>query len=144
MLLAEDACARQLQLSGPQQTVKEGYFTVTVTVRGGNGSSASPGLIIEAAQDPKFSENVRRFPALNDFQQLSLSGFSNGTYFLRATAEPVEQPSNVIKVTVQHYPLWQALGLFTVGLLMFVALVVTIIRSHIQHQHKAATSREAS
>lgn len=139
MVLANPASARQLQLIGPQKTIKEGYFTVTVEA---SANSNLQGLLIEAAQDPSFNRQVQTFPALGDFKQLSLTGFGNGTYFLRAISKSAEQPSNVIKVTVSHYPLWQALGLFSTGLLIFIVLIFIIIRAHRQEQYRLAAGRQ--
>lgn len=119
--------AQSLSLSGPSETIKEGYFTVSVTV---NGEVEPKDLAVEASLDSDFRENVQRFPALGDFKRLSLTGFSDGTYYLRATASNIPAPSDVIKITVKHYPLWQALGLFIIGLMLFVTLVTVLLRSH--------------
>lgn len=119
--------AQSLSLSGPKETVREGYFTVSITV---NGAVEPKNLAVVSSTDKNFQKGVQRFPALGDFKQLSLTGFSDGTYYLRATADNIGQPSEIITVTVDHYPLWQALGLFLVGLLLFVTLVTVLLRSH--------------
>lgn len=127
--LAPLSAAQSLQLKGPDSTVKEGYFTVSVSSTSDASQSISP-LVIEASSSKDFKQNLQTFPALGDFKKLSLTGFSDGTYYLRARSEAVSEYSNVIQVRVQHYPLWQALSLFVIGFLIFTALVVIIIRFH--------------
>ncbi|RUO77816.1 hypothetical protein CWI81_04870 [Idiomarina seosinensis] len=129
LTLAAPSAAQSLQLNGPDSTVREGYFTVNVSSTT-DASEPIASLVIEASSSKDFKQNLQTFPALGDFKKLSLTGFSDGTYYLRARSEDVSEYSNVIQVRVQHYPLWQALGLFVVGFLIFTALVVTIIRFH--------------
>lgn len=127
-LSASPLAAQQLELQGPDKVSKEGYFSVTVT---GTGTKEQPpndlqNLRLQLSKSSEFSQVLQEFPALGDFRQLSLSGFSNGEYFIRAIADNVGQPSDPIKVTVSHYPLWQALSLFVAGLLLFTVLLITL------------------
>ncbi|RUO81515.1 hypothetical protein CWI84_01795 [Idiomarina tyrosinivorans] len=115
--------AQQLQLDVPTAPVNEGYFTVSVS-----GMDNTSGLFIEVANDPQFTQNYQKIPALGDFTQLSLSGFDDGTYYLRAMADG--QHSAVQTVTVEHYPLWQALSLFAAGAALFALLVVSLLLLH--------------
>ena len=126
LLLPRLVSAQSLNLAGPDTTVREGYFTVSVV---SDGNNSLENLVIESATTPDF-ESMTRFPALGDFKQLSLTGFSNGTYYLRARADNIGSPSNVIQVKVNHYPLWQALSLFFTGLLLFTLLVVVLLMRH--------------
>ena len=130
LLMPSVAIAQSIKLQGPDNLVREGYFTVAVTIEREDAVDKLSNLLIEASPNPQFNRDVRQFPALGDFRQLSLSGFSDGTYYLRARANNISRPSNTITINVQHYPLWQALGLFFTGLIIFTLLVVVLISAH--------------
>lgn len=138
LLLAHTAAAMsspQLQLQGPNSTVKEGYFNVSVHLSGSQDQPALNNLRIQAASSADFKQ-VQEFPALGEFKQWSLTGFSNGDYYLRAVADNLAKPSNTIQVSVQHYPLWQALSLFAIGFVVFATLVITLLRLHLKAQQQ--------
>ncbi|MEX1220577.1 MAG: hypothetical protein WEA82_00520 [Idiomarina sp.] len=80
-------------------------------------------LEIEQSTDEAFTQVQSRFPFLGTFRQISLSGFNDGNYWFRARGlsnDGTEFTTAPIAVTVQHYPLWQALTLFGVGAVMFL------------------------
>lgn len=115
-------------LSAPSQS-REGYFVLTLS------ESPSQALWVEYSTDPEFTQVLRTYPWFGDFDRLTLSGFSNGEHFfrLRGDSQPQAnqtQLSNVVKVRVDHYPLWQAIGLFLVGLIVFLVLAGLIWRNH--------------
>jgi hypothetical protein len=58
-----------------------------------------------------------------------ISGKSDGIYYYRVATDTTTAPrtSNVIKVTVAHHPLSNAFAFFTVGALIFLAILVSII-----------------
>jgi hypothetical protein len=114
------AQAADFKLSGPTDKVSEGYFNLKV-----EGLGDEQRFVVEMAHNETFSNVERQFEPLGAFRQLSLSGFDDGTYYFRARSG--EQYSNVIAVTVSHYPLWQALLLFSLGLILFAALVFTVV-----------------
>ena len=134
-MLPTTTLASSLTLSGPESVIKEGYFTVSVHA---NDINELNRITIEVASDSDFTERTRQFPALGDFKDISLTGFSNGTYYLRARAEDADRQgyvSNTIEITVKHYPLWQALTLFFIGLVIFITLVATLLLLHRQWLH---------
>jgi len=134
-VLPTTTLASPLKLSGPDSVVKEGYFTVSVST---TAAAELNRVTIEVASDSEFSENTKQFPALGDFKDISLTGFSNGSYYLRARAEDAKNQtylSNTIEITVKHYPLWQALTLFFIGLVIFITLVATLLLLHRQWIH---------
>ena len=135
-LVTAHADAQPLVLEGPSATVREGYFTVSASWQNDQQQPLS-GLVIEVSTQRNFTEVEQRFPALGNFTQLSLTGFSDGVYYLRARSDASEEPSNIINVKVQHYPLWQALGLFSSGLVIFLLLAVTLVRSHYRVEKEA-------
>lgn len=135
MLLPTPTLAGSLTLSGPGSVIKEGYFTVSVRA---TDVPELNRLTVEVASNSEFTENTRQFPALGNFKDISLTGFSNGTYYLRARAESGNGQtlvSNTIKITVKHYPLWQALTLFFIGLVIFITLVATLLLLHRRWVH---------
>lgn len=135
VMLPTTAHASSLKLSGPDSVVKEGYFTVSVSAPNFDELNR---VTIEVASNSEFAKSTRQFPTLGDFQDISLTGFSNGTYYLRARAEGPDSEvytSNTIEITVQHYPLWQSLTLFFVGLVIFITLVATLLLLHRQWIH---------
>lgn len=124
-----------LNLRGPSSVVKEGYFTVSVDP---TDVTELNRITIEVASNLDFTEDTREFPALGHFNDISLTGFSDGKYYLRARVENASGQSfvsNTIEVTVKHYPLWQALSLFFVGLIIFITLVATLLLLHRQWVH---------
>lgn len=128
-LCAMPLSAQQLMLDGPDSPSREGYFTVSISTPGQPEMSLQ-NLRVETSLSKNFATVEQTFPALGDFKQLSLTGFSDGTYFLRARADNIAEPSAPIKVVVDHYPLWQALSLFGCGLVLFVLLVTVLLRAH--------------
>jgi len=58
-----------------------------------------------------------------------ISGKSDGIYYYRVVANnnPVQQMSNIVKVTVAHHALSNAFAFFTVGAFIFLAILVSII-----------------
>ncbi|WP_417658913.1 hypothetical protein [Pseudidiomarina sp.] len=115
-------------LSAPSQS-REGYFVLTLS------EAPSQALWVEYSTDPEFTKVIRTYPWFGDFDRMTLSGFSNGEHFFRLRGEAHPQTnqtqlSNVVKVRVDHYPLWQAIGLFLVGLVVFLALAGLIWTNH--------------
>lgn len=134
-------------LSAPER-VREGNFQLSVEQRSAGsdaGNHEPKSWVIEQSNRADFESVVASYAPVGSFQQLSLSGFDDGDYFFRArlrAAEPAahstEQTfSNVVKVEVRHYPLWQALSVFSVGAALFFILCLTLWR--LQRQAKLAT-----
>lgn len=114
------AQAADFELSGPSDKVSEGYFYLEV-----DGLSDDQRFVVEMSHNDDFAAVEREFEPLGMFRELSLSGFDDGTYYFRARSG--DRYSNVVSVRVSHYPLWQALLLFGLGLIIFATLVYTIV-----------------
>ncbi|WP_417664987.1 hypothetical protein [Pseudidiomarina sp.] len=115
-------------LSAPSES-REGYFVLKLS------DAPRQALWVEYSTDPKFTKVVRTYPWFGDFDRMTLSGFSNGEHFFRLRSDSHPQAnstqlSNVVKVRVDHYPLWQAIGLFSVGLVVFIFLAGLIWTNH--------------
>lgn len=109
-------------LGGPDTTVREGYFILSLD------NPPTGDLTIQQSADADFSAITTEFNWFGDFSATTLSGFADGTYYFRVNT--AAGSSNVIKVEVLHYPLWQAFSLFFAGLLLFLILVLLIVRMH--------------
>ncbi|WP_417664660.1 hypothetical protein [Pseudidiomarina donghaiensis] len=117
-------------LSAPELS-REGYFVLTAQVQ---SSTAEQSLWVDYAGSAQFAHVSRSYPWLGqgvaDFQQITLTGFTSGDHYFRLRNAAGDVLSNVVHVRVDHYPLWQALGLFFAGLTVFMVLVVLIIANH--------------
>lgn len=147
-LVTAAQAAELFKLQGPERS-REGYFQLEV-----DGLDDDQAFVIELSTSEDFSSIDATFSPLGSFRQLSLSGFDDGTYYFRArlgsngevdkrvetehdeladeSSEQGEEDtySNVVRVDVEHYPLWQALGLFALGALLFIALITVLLRLH--------------
>ncbi|RUO33213.1 hypothetical protein CWE14_08295 [Aliidiomarina soli] len=116
-----DTAQPGLTLQGPDK-VREGYFQLRV-----DGVAEEDSFVIELASSEQFATVENTFSPLGAFRQLSLSGFDDGRYYFRAVHSGTGEYSNIHQLDVVHYPLWQALSLFTLGALLFISLLVTML-----------------
>ncbi|WP_162558587.1 hypothetical protein [Saliniradius amylolyticus] len=99
---------------------REGYFVLNFD----NYSSKYDTLIIEQTSPDSWQQ---RFDVTGQ-RQVTLSGFADGLYQARLTAPgEVEEPVVLASIHVKHHSLNQALTLFGLGLLTFLALVISLI-----------------
>lgn len=71
---------------------------------------------------------VATYP-VTETQSWVLSGLPNGNYTLALTS-PTQPPLPVAELSVHHYPLKAAFGLFSMGMLMFAYLLFTLVRAN--------------
>lgn len=71
---------------------------------------------------------VATYP-VTEAQGWVLSGLPNGNYTLALTS-PTQSPLHVARLSVRHYPLKAAFGLFSVGMLMFAYLLFTLVKAN--------------
>ena len=67
---------------------------------------------------------------MGNFHQVTLTGFESGHDYSRAVHQQRVVSQTAIEVTVEHYPIWQALTLFLLGALLFLLLLLTLIMGH--------------
>ncbi|HET8817000.1 MAG TPA: hypothetical protein VFM61_06080 [Pseudidiomarina sp.] len=134
---ATPVSAQDYQLSGPNAPVRAGYFVVEASQ---SQSAATADLQLRDLQlQQSVSESfddAKYYHFFGDFSELTVTGVPSGNYFLRLVDSAGSPRSNIIEVRVDHYPLWQALTLFFIGLILFVILLITqlyfFIRNPIQ------------
>ncbi|MDN7138483.1 hypothetical protein J6J34_09705 [Pseudidiomarina sp. 1ASP75-14] len=127
-LLARPVAAQdtmtQFTLSAPEQS-REGYFVLALD------QAPLRGMVVQQSSQADFIKIDAEFVWFGDFEKMTLTGFSDGNFYFRLKpAENVQ--SNVVGVTVTHYPSWQAYTLFFTGLGLFILLVITIITLHLR------------
>ena len=116
-------------LTGPEHT-REGYFQLRLEhPLDDDASEASTEFIIELSRHADFSSIEQEFAPLCSLTQLSLSGFEDGIYFFRARTATNEY-SNIHRIEVSHYPLWQALSTFVLGAILLTSLLTTLLMLH--------------
>ncbi len=115
-----------VRLSGPQTEVRAGYFVIEFE----QVPAALRPLYLQVSTSNSFDTIVQTVPVMGDFEQVTLTGFESGHYFIRATHEDTVVSETAINVTVSHYPVWQALTLFCIGALLFLLLLITLISGH--------------
>lgn len=86
---------------------------------------------IEAAAEYVVSDSQGDVPYRGAFPQAFVSGLSDGTYTFTVTAfdENGQQIATSAKpaiVLVQHWPLWQAMTLLGIGLIVFLVIISLI------------------
>lgn len=115
----------EYQLFLSTERSREGYFVVSLD------QPPQAQLTLQQSSDKNFNKIDAEFVWFGDFTDMTLTGFSDGDYFFRL--EPTAgATSNVVQLQVQHYPSWQAYGLFFTGLVLFSILVVTLIGLHMR------------
>ncbi|OIN01923.1 hypothetical protein BFR57_07675 [Idiomarina sp. MD25a] len=113
-------------LSGPTEEVRAGYFVVELQ----QVSPALRPLTLQVSHTKSFSSVLQTVPVMGDFNQVTLTGFESGHYYIRAVHQQRVVSQTAIEVTVEHYPIWQAVTLFALGALLFLLLLLTLIMGH--------------
>ncbi|TWT61389.1 hypothetical protein [Rubinisphaera italica] len=88
---------------------------------------------VEGAAEYQVVENDGLVVFRGAFPQAMISGLANGEYSyqvkaLNAQGKLIAQSNEPALITVDHWPLWQALSLFSVGLIVFLAIIFVIIQ----------------
>lgn len=124
-LAAGEAVAQPPRLDADTEIATAGYYSL-------NWKAAGRGAVFELqeAGSAGFAEGEARY--IGPDTAIQLSGLSDGDYFYRVRViEPRSEAtgwSEVVQVQVEHHPLSRALIFFTVGLIVFLATVILIVR----------------
>jgi len=84
---------------------------------------------VQEADNPSFSDASIHYQGPDDASVIS--GKPNGTYYYRARVLRDQQNgpwSDVVKVTVAHHPLWRAFMFFGLGVVVFIATLLMVVR----------------
>ncbi|MDT8397094.1 MAG: hypothetical protein RQ899_00560 [Pseudomonadales bacterium] len=117
----------QTLLSSDTTASSEGYFVLS-WLSDGTDAGAPPqdtaaSYILQQATRPDFADASTRL--IHGQNSVTISGLENGSYFYRIQPEG-DDWSNSLSVQVQHHSLRKALGFFSLGLLLFITLCVSI------------------
>ena len=85
--------------------------------------SQSDDYQLQAAATQDFFEFTSR--TISDSGSITLTGYPDGIYYFRAGLPG--SWSGIVQVEVQHHSLSRAFAFFTLGLLLFLVLVGTIV-----------------
>jgi len=117
------------QLTVSTDLATEGYVTLNWDDFEGDEVSVN----LQVATDQSFQTLVRDLK-LRGQKQVHLSGFTDGSYFVRLVDDERQLLTNEVSFQVKHRDLQMAWLLFAVGLVLFVLLLFSIIR--FTHQNK--------
>ena len=108
----------------------EGYMTFSWSLSDA-GSPDHPSPLLQVATNPQFEPVVRQFPLhpLNlEKAQIHVSGFHDGAYYARIGETNNTALSNVIQFQVKHRNLSAAFFIFSIGLLLFIGMCISLLR----------------
>lgn len=113
-------CAAEVSLTTDTTLSTEGYFVL-------NWETIDPSsqpVILQQSDSEDFS--VDREFTLPSNGSITITGLDNGHYYFRAYQEG-SPFSNTVAIEVVHHSLQRALFFFSIGLVLFLILVVTIV-----------------
>jgi len=117
-----------LQLSTDTQVATAGYYQLSWS-----GNAPVYQLLESTTPDFKSFQVIYQGSDLARF----MSGKSNGEYFYRLQIRRDNQSytSNVVKVTVAHHPLRNAILFFIAGAIVFVSIIILIVKGNKEEGH---------
>ena len=123
VLTSGSLCAADITLEFDTSLSSEGYFVLNWTT----APDAVAPVVIQQSLDAGFGAPVNIDVPANG--AITLTGFDNGTYYIRAQQAGAADSDTVV-VEVAHHSLSRAFGFFLTGLILFQILTVTIIRGN--------------
>jgi hypothetical protein len=112
-----------LQLSTDSQVSTAGYYQLS-------WSGKASVFQLHESTTPDF----RTFNIIYEGKDLArvMSGKPDGDYFYRLRTNRNNQPytSNVVKVTVAHHPLKNAILFFSAGAIVFVSIIILVVKGN--------------
>lgn len=120
LFIASTQYSYALQLNSDSQIATAGYYQLSWTGKSKN-------LQLQESNQPDF--NSRKILYQGPDRARVISGQSDGDYYYRISSTDKNKIdfSNVIKVTVRHHPLENAIMFFIAGFIVFMAILVLII-----------------
>jgi hypothetical protein len=123
VLTAQITSAADLHLSSDSEIATAGFYQLSWEIPG---------------QLSQIELHESRNPGLSDYRVVyrgpdlarAVSGKSDGEYYYRVVSvgDKKARASNIVKVTVAHHPLKNAFLFFTIGAIVFIAILVAIFQ----------------
>ncbi len=131
-----------LQLSASESLSTAGYFQLTWEFPdSGNGNTDATTFVLQQSIDDTFA-NATEWQISRDMS-FSMSGLESGHYFYRVgTYSKPRAWSNLVEVQVAHHGLFKAFGLFSLGAVIFIALISVILIN--RHQNNSQQNFQQS
>lgn len=126
-----EGSACEFELKPQEQSSNAGYFSVEWNSLTTNQSEDEQVLTDSAYKAPKYLQLATNEGFSPELQRLDityqdkihLTGYDDGTYFLRLLDEQQNVLSNVATVTITHHPFERVWLVFGIGALMFAILI---------------------
>lgn len=132
-LAASPLWATEINLHTNTTLSSEGYFVLTWDLAAPVANHFAPNdeLALLQADNSEMQDAVLR-QKLPLQGAITLSGLDNGNFYFRVDAPSLSNnaSSNVVQVEVKHHSLNKAFAFFTVGLMLFCILGVSIFIGH--------------
>ena len=126
LLLTPWSAQATLTLASDTDTATAGYFQLRWQT-----DTPVEQFILQEAVDSDFSS--KRSVYQGSDRARVMSGKSDNTYYYRVqNSSSPDQLSNIVQVTVTHHPLSTAFSFFTIGAIVFIAILITIQRGNRQ------------
>lgn len=145
-------CPLTLELKeGKDEIIESGHFNliwpVKETPAEGEGEDESSVIVdtlvddethtatqLLIATDQTFSEVTHTIPIHSTKRKVSLTGFSDGEYYVRLFDGNNEPVSNTLKVTVKHHSMDRVWIIFTSGAVLFILLIAYMVAKVFRHK----------
>ncbi len=107
----------EISLNSNTTLAAEGYFVLSWE------SDADSPLTLEQSNRADFSEVISTRVAADG--DITITGLIDGDYYFRLLNDNLQQ-SNLLRIEVAHHSLVRALAFFSLGLVLFIILLLTI------------------
>lgn len=107
----------EISLNSNTALAAEGYFVLSWE------SDADSPLTLEQSSSADFGQVISTMVAADG--NITITGLMDGDYYFRLLDDNLQQ-SNLLRIQVAHHSLVRALAFFSLGLVLFIILLLTI------------------
>jgi len=118
--------AADISLSSNTTLSTEGYFVISWASEAGVDTP----VVLQQSPSENFGTTLSREFNLPAYGSVTITGLTDGAYYFRVTHAGQSSFSDLLVVEVAHHSLSRALTFFSVGLVLFLILLGTIIRGN--------------
>lgn len=133
LLLGIPSLSCAIELESDTQVATAGYYQLTW-----HNADENVSFEIQEADNAAFHQAEPLYQGRD--RATVVTGRSDGTYYYRARLVDVNGTtgawSDTVKVRVEHHPLSRALGFFTVGAVVFLAILIAILVGNRRYHSK--------